>query len=62
MDPNAFSSAVVDIVRGFLERELDPALARLDAFEQRFAALPVPKDGEPGKSVTVADEIGRAHV
>lgn len=45
MDPNAFSKAVVDIVAGFLERELDPVIARLAAMEKMIAALPTPKDG-----------------
>lgn len=40
MDASAFSAAVVDIVRGFLEREFDPIIGRLDAVERRLAALP----------------------
>lgn len=55
MDATAFSTAVVDIVRGFLERELDPILDRMKAIETALASLPKPKDGEDGKSITVED-------
>jgi hypothetical protein len=55
MDAAAFGADVVAAVRSFLEQEVDPLLARIDALEKQLAAMPAPKDGVDGKSVTLDD-------
>ncbi len=54
-DGKAFGAEIVGIVKGHVERSLAPLNARLDAFEKMIAALPVPKDGADGKSITLDD-------
>ncbi len=46
MDAAAFGADVVAAVRSFLEQEVDPLLARIDALEKQLAAMPSPKDGK----------------
>lgn len=58
MDAATFGADVVEAVRSFLEQEVDPLLAKITALQaevDRLKALPAPKDGDPGKSVTVDD-------
>ncbi|TGT76723.1 MULTISPECIES: hypothetical protein [unclassified Mesorhizobium] len=55
MDAAAFGADVVAAVRSVLEQEVDPLLARIDALEKQLAAMPIPKDGVDGKSVTLED-------
>ena len=54
-DGKAFGEQIVGIVKGHMERSLAPLNARLDAFEKMIADMPNPKNGEPGKSVTLDD-------
>jgi integrin beta 3 len=42
-DGKAFGAALVDTVKGYVERQLTPVLSRLDAVERR-----APEKGEPG--------------
>lgn len=54
-DGKAFGADIVAIVKGHMERNLAPIMSRLEAMEKAHAALPLPKDGAPGKSVTLDD-------
>lgn len=68
-DPEAFGAAMGDLIRAAiepLEKRIEELQGKLNAapsleslvaseFEKRMAALPVPKNGEPGKSVTLDD-------
>ena len=54
-DGKAFGAEIVGIVKGHIERSLAPLSARIEALERALANLPVPKDGEPGTSVTLDD-------
>ena len=54
-DGKAFGQEIVAAVKAHMEKALGPVMARLDAVEQKLVASPKPKDGEPGKSVTIDD-------
>ncbi|TPJ76198.1 hypothetical protein FJ422_30410 [Mesorhizobium sp. B2-6-3] len=54
-DGKAFGAEIVGIVKGHVERSLAPIMARLESMEKAIGALPAPKDGEPGTSVTIDD-------
>ncbi|OBQ68917.1 hypothetical protein EFV37_29205 [Mesorhizobium loti] len=54
-DGKVFGAEIVAIVKGHVERSLAPLNARIEAMEKMIAAWPVPKDGEPGKSITLDD-------
>jgi hypothetical protein len=43
-DGKAFGAEIVNVVKGYLERELAAVAARLDAMEKRIEALPAPVD------------------
>ena len=49
MDPNEFADAVAEILRGFLEREVDPIVQRLAAIEARLA--------EPSRAAATVDAV-----
>lgn len=60
-DGKAFGEQVVGIVKGFMEKAIDPLTKRLDALEKRLDTLPVPEDGKDADMDEVrrliADEV-----
>lgn len=54
-DTTALVKAVATVVREQIAKAVNSLSTRIEAFEQRFAELPTPKDGVDGKSVTVDD-------
>lgn len=47
-DGDLFGSAVVEIVRGFMQRSIASVQSRLDALDQKLAAIPAGPKGDPG--------------
>ncbi|CDM56280.1 MULTISPECIES: hypothetical protein [Rhizobium] len=43
-DGKAFGAEIVGVVKGYLEKELAPLAARMDALEKRIEAIPAPVD------------------
>lgn len=54
-DGKAFGVEIVGVVKSHVERTVAPLLAKIDALEKQLKDMPTPKDGEPGKSVTLND-------
>lgn len=48
-DGKAFGEEIVETVKQFVGKTVDPLLARIGELEQRLAALPTPRDGVDGK-------------
>lgn len=66
-DGKAFGQEIVAVVKEHIERSLAPLHERIIDLEKQLAEQPKPKDGEPGKSITVedvapliADEVAKA--
>lgn len=55
MDGEEFGAEIVEIVKGYVDRNIAAVIARVSAVEELFSDLPAPKDGEPGKSVSLDD-------
>lgn len=43
-----FWGEMVNLIRGYVERQTAPLLARIDALDKALAAMPVPRDGADG--------------
>ena len=48
-DMKTLADGMIEVVRGYVNQAANALTARVDEMEQRFASLPVPKDGDPGK-------------
>lgn len=64
-DGKAFGQEVVTAVKAHVEKSLGPIVARLDALERQFAALPAPRDGKDGATVddllpALREEVAKA--
>lgn len=55
-DGKAFGQEIVAAVKAHVDKSVGPLLARMETLEARFAGLPTPKDGEPGKDAD-PDEV-----
>jgi hypothetical protein len=55
-DGKAFGQEIVAAVKAHVDKSIGPLLARMEMLEARFAGLPTPKDGEPGKDAD-PDEV-----
>lgn len=56
-DGKAFGAEIVSVVKSYLEQQLSPVIARMDAMEQRLADMPVPKDGQDADPQIVASMV-----
>lgn len=56
-DGKAFGVEIVGVVKSYLENQLSPVLARVEALEKRLAEMPTPKDGEDADPRLVASMV-----
>lgn len=54
-DGKAFGAEFAEVVKIYVERSLNPVMARLEAIERRFESLPVPQDGKDANPDIAAD-------
>lgn len=48
-DMKTLADGMIEVVRGYVNQAASALTTRFDEMERRFASLPVPKDGDPGK-------------